>query len=169
MARESDGFWDDAPARPMLARFRALSTGTRLTLASALLLFFSLFLTWQTLEIDYGRAGTATEMQDGWEVWGLLIGFASLGLIALVVLVQASDVELSPEVPWEALVLALAAALLGLTVVKSLTDADSAWASYLGIVLAAGAVAGTYLDWSRDRRDQLSRLSRSTRSSPGPS
>ena len=73
--------------------------------------------------------------------------------------------------PWEQVVLGLALLLCGLTLLKNLTDADSTWVSYLGLVFAAGLAGGAYLDWSRERvwERQVSRLSRSTRSSPGPS
>lgn len=152
-------------------RVKGLSTGSKIVLACGVLLFFSLFLTWQNLQVDYGRAGTAVLPQDGWDVWGLLIGLVTLAVVSLVAVVHATDVDVPDDVPWEQVVLGLAALLFGLTLVKNLTDADSSWVSYLGLVLAAGVVGGAYLDWARERvwERQASRLSRSTRSSPGPS
>jgi hypothetical protein len=152
-------------------RIKGLPTGSKIVLACGVLLFFSLFATWQNLQVDYGRSGKAVLPQDGWDFWGLLIGLVVLAVISLVVVVHATDVEVSDEVPWERVVLGLAAALFGLTLVKNLTDADSSWVSYLGLALAAGVAGGAYLDWSRERvwERQFSRLSRSTRSSPGPS
>ena len=152
-------------------RIKSLSIGSTIVLGCGVLLFFSLFFTWQNLGVDFGQAGTATLELDGWDFWGLLIGLMTLAVVALVVVVHATEVEVSEDVPWEAVVLALGGAILGLTLLKNLTDADSAWMSYLGLALAAGVVAGSYLDWAKERvwERQVSRLSRSTRSSPGPS
>ena len=88
---------------------------------------------------------------------------------------------MSEDVPWSTVMFGLGAAVLAVAVVKSLTDAGSTWESYAFVGLAAAVAAGTYLDWAAARqpsaaaaraeaaRDQLSRLTRSTRSSPGPS
>ena len=152
-------------------RITGLSTGSKIVLGCGVLLFFSLFFTWQNLEVDFGRAGIATLTLDGWDLWGLLIGLLALGLVVLVVLVHATESTVSDEVPWEGVMLALGGSILALTLLKNFTDADSAWMSYVGLALAAGVASGAYLDWSRERRweRQFSRLSRSTRSSPGPS
>ncbi len=152
-------------------RITGLSTGSKIVLGCGVLLFFSLFFTWQNLEVDFGRAGIATLALDGWDFWGLLIGLATLAIVAIVAVVHATEVQVSDDVPWEGVMVALGGSIFGLTLLKNLTDADSAWISYLGLALAAGIVAGSYLDWSRERgwERQVSRLSRSTRSSPGPS
>ena len=52
--------------------------------------------------------------------------------------------------PWEQVVFGLALGLCALTLLKNLTDADSAWISYLGVGLAAGVAMSAYLDWSRE-------------------
>ena len=152
-------------------RIKGLSTGSKIVLGCGVSLFFSLFFTWQNLQVDFGRAGIATLTLDGWDFWGLLIGLVTVAVVTLVFVVHATELEVSEDVPWEGVILGLAGLLLGLTVLKNLTDADSAWMSYLGLALAAGVVAGSYLDWSRERvwERQVNRLSRSTRSSPGPS
>jgi ribose/xylose/arabinose/galactoside ABC-type transport system permease subunit len=152
-------------------RVKVLSTGSKIVLACGVLLFFSLFATWQNLQVDYGPSGTAVLPQDGLDVWGLLVALVAIAAVTLVFVVHATDIDVSDDVPWERIVLGLAALLFGLTLVKNLTDADSSWVSYVGLALAAGVVAGAYLDWARERvwERQVSRLSRSTRSSPGPS
>ncbi len=110
-------------------------------------------------------------MLDGWDFWGLLIRLKGVGIVALVVVVHATEIAVAEGIPWEGVMLGLGGSIFGLTLLKNLTDADSAWISYLGLALAAGIVAGSFLDWSRERvwERQVSRLSRSTRSSPGPS
>ena len=90
-------------------------------------------------------------MLDGWDFWGLLVGFLTFGLVVLVVLLNGSDVEFSYSVRWDLVVLGGAILIFLLTLVKNLTDDDSAWASYLGLALAGAVVAGAYLDWSSER------------------
>ncbi|MGI8861154.1 MAG: hypothetical protein ACR2GV_00290 [Gaiellaceae bacterium] len=154
-----------------MERIKGLSTGSKIVLGCGMLLFFSLFFTWQNLQVDFGRAGIATLELDGWDFWGLLIGLVTLAVVGLVVVVHATEVEVSEDIPWEGVLLALGGSIFAVTLLKNLTDADSTWMSCLGLALAAGVVAGSYLDWAKERvwERQVSRLSRSTRSSPGPS
>src|SRR5688500_7422131 len=102
-------------------RVKGLSTGSKIVLGCGVLLFLSLFLTWQNLQVDYGRSGTAVLSQDGWDLWGLLIGLVTLAVVSLVVVVHATEVDVPDDVPWEKVVLVLAALLVGLTLVKNLT------------------------------------------------
>jgi hypothetical protein len=160
MTTDADRYLDEGPPRGIaVGRIRELSLGMKLVLACGTLLFFSLFLTWQNLEVDFGSSGTGTLLLDGWDALGLLVGMLTLGLLALVVVVYVSDVEISPDLEWELLILALATAILALVVIKNLTDRDSAWASYLGIVLAGVVFAGAFLEWSgyEPRRTRVGR------------
>jgi hypothetical protein len=146
-----------------MGRFKALSRGTKLVLVAGPVLFFSLFFNWQTLKIDYGPAGIAEQPQDGWDAWGLLIAMLAISTITLVVLVRMTEVEMSEDVPWEKVTLALGVATFALAVLKSLTDANSTWASY-GFVAAAGVLAvGTYLNWADTRTSQTPLLGRKRR------
>ena len=60
-----------------MAKFKALSQGSVIVFVAGPLLFFSLFFTWQYVEVDYGRAGVAKISLDGWDGWGLLIASSS--------------------------------------------------------------------------------------------
>src|SRR3972149_10488401 len=91
--------YDSPPKGPAVERIKALPRGTRLVLASGVLLFFDLFFTWQKLPLDFGRAGRAVAPLDGWDAWGLLIGLLTMALVAPVVIVHLTDLELSPDVP----------------------------------------------------------------------
>jgi hypothetical protein len=130
-----------------MERFKALSLGPKLVLVASPLLFLSLFFTWQNLEVDFGRAGQAVALLDGWDFWGLLIGLGALALTTLVALLHLTDVELAEDVPWERLVLVGGLGVFALTLVKVLRDADSAWASYAGLLLAALVAVGSYEMW----------------------
>jgi hypothetical protein len=149
MAADADGYLDDrvvkAPARERLGE---LTLGSKLVIGAATLVLLSLFFTWQNVELNFGPTRTGTQPLDGWDVFGLMIALVAVALVALVIVVRASNVEVSPDIDWDRVVLLLAAALLGLVLVKNLTDRDSAWVSYLVIAFAATAVVGAYLDWS---------------------
>ena len=151
-----------------MERIKALPRGTKLVLASGVLLFFDLFFTWQTLPLDFGRAGRAVAPLDGWDAWGLLIGLLTMALVALVIIVHLTDLELSPDVPWGLITLGVATAVFVLTVVKNLTDAESALASYVGIVLAALAVVGAYMTRAEERQEVIAEpmRPRATRRAP---
>lgn len=127
---------------------KALSRGTKFVLAAGPMLFLSLFFNWQMLEIDYGPAGIAEQPQDGWDAWGLLIALLVIATVTIVVLLQLTEVEMSEDVPWERVTLALGCVTFVFAVVKNLNDAHSTWLSY-GFVALAGAFAyGTYLNWA---------------------
>lgn len=130
-----------------MGRIKALSNGSKLVLLAAVALFLNLSLTWQKLEVDFGPGVVQGErLLDGWDTWGLLIGLLTIGLIALVVVLQLTDVEVSPDVPWDRIVYGLAAAIFALTLVKNLTDAGSTLASYVGVALAGLVLVGCALD-----------------------
>jgi hypothetical protein len=149
MTRNSASLPEDAPRPPASVRWRFLPTGAKVVCIGSLLFFFSLFLTWQNVEVEYPGAQTGPDTQalDAFDLWGVVIGFLTLGLIALVVAVFASDLDVSSDVPWELVVLVYAAGLFLLTLLKTLTDADSAWGSYVGLVLVGAVVGGAAYDW----------------------
>ena len=90
-------------------------------------------------------------MLDGWDMWGLLIGFLLIGLVGLVLVAKTADLDQWPDLDWELVILVTAGVVFALVLVKNLTDRNSAWASYLALVLAGGIVAGAFLDWTRER------------------
>ncbi len=146
-----------------MATFKALPRGSQIVLGVGPLLFFSLFFTWQYVEVDYGRAGLATMSLDGWDGWGLLLASLLLAVVVLVALRNFTEDELSEKVSWEAITLGLGAAVFAVAVVKSATDAGSTWLSY-GFVGLAGAVAvGTYLDWAETRKREQPALAQKRR------
>ena len=152
MRSDLDAFLDEGPPRGLaVERIRGLSVGAMLVLVAGLLLFFSLFLTWQNLEIDYGRTGTGTQMLDGWDVFGLVIGLLTLALLTFVVVVKLYDADLAQEVSPGLITIALAATILGLVVAKNLTDVNSSWASYLAVALAGTVVVGALLDLASEQ------------------
>ena len=146
-----------------MAKFKTLSRGTQLVLLAGPLLVVSLFFTWQNVEVDYGRAGIATVPLDGFDAWGLLLGLLATATVTLVVLLQLTELEMSEDVPWQTVVLGLGSAVFAVALVKSLTDAGSAWQSYAFVGLAAAVAAGAYLDWAAARRSPEPLLARKRR------
>jgi len=142
-----------------LEKLKALTTGSKLVLVAGPLLFLSLFFNWQTAHVDYGPAGVAKIPEDGWDVWGLLIGVLTIVTVTLVVLRRLTEVELSDDAPWDGITLGLAGATFALAVLKNLTDAYSTYPSYGFVALAGVMAAGTYLEWARHRRESSSALS----------
>lgn len=134
-----------------MERLKTLSRGTRLVLVAGPLLFFSLFLTWQMLEVDFGAAGRADYPLDGWDAWGLLIALLVIAVVSLVVAVHVTEAQMSEDMPWDTLTFALGSVVFVLTLVKNVTDANSTWSSYVYVLLAAIVAVGTYLNWSEAR------------------
>lgn len=135
-----------------MAKFKALSRGTQIVLVAGPLLLFSLFFTWQNVEVDYGPEGVATLPLDGWDAWGLLLAALVATLLTIVFLRELTEVEMSPDIPWEKIALGLGIAAFAVALAKNLLDDGSSWESY-GFVALAGLIAlGAYLDWRAARR-----------------
>jgi ABC-type transport system involved in cytochrome c biogenesis permease subunit len=126
----------------------ALSIGTKLMLASGVLLFSDMFLTWQTFDVPFGKRFTVTKSLDAWDAWGLILGLLTVSLL-LILIVREVDAELSPDVPWNAITTVLGLLVLAVALVKNLTDEHSAVPSYVGAALAALVAVGAVLDRSR--------------------
>jgi hypothetical protein len=137
-----------------MERLKSLSRGTKLVLVAGPLLFVSLFLTWQMVEVDFGPAGRADYPLDGWDVWGLQIGLLVIGLVSLVVVFHLTDVKLPDDIPWNTVMFVAGNAVFVLAVVKNVTDAGSTWTSYVFVLLAALVAVGTYLNWSEARTSE---------------
>jgi hypothetical protein len=133
-----------------MQRISSFGVGTKLLLAAGTLLVVDLFLTWQTVPLDFGRNGTVTKSLDAWDFWGLLIGLATLAVVVLAVAREFDD-GLAFDLRWDRVVLGLGVAVFVLTVLKNFRDSDSAWASYLGVVLAGVVAAGAYLASVQER------------------
>jgi hypothetical protein len=132
----------------------SLSTGSKLLLGGATLLFLDLFLTWQKLPLQFGKK-TAIQSLDAWDGWGLLIGLLTLGLIAGVVFGELNE-DLELDSRFELALFGVSSLVLAVTIVKNLRDDGSAWASYAGVVLAGVMTVGAFLDWREAREDESS-------------
>lgn len=105
--------------------------GHVLLVLGAFFMFIITLFAWQAVTV-----GHLTYTRNAWHgFWGVI-----LGLMTIVFLVnaagQARVVEFKLPFPHSLLSIALAPAILVVAVIKTLADHNSAWASYLGVVLA---------------------------------
>ena len=154
-------------------RIKGLSTGSKIVLGCGVLLFFSLFFTWQNLQVDFGRAGIATLTLDGWDFWGLLIGARDPRRSS-----SSSSSCTRPSSRCRKTSPGKESCSVSERSIFGLTTPEEPHRRRLGVdelpracVSRRASSRASYLDWSRERvwERQVSRLSRSTRSSPGPS
>ena len=124
---------------------KELSTGTKLLIASGLLLLIDTFLAWQKVSVEVSGVEVASASQNaGHGFWGVGMGLALIALLVWVGL-QIANVDLNLNVPEKTVTAALAGVVLVFAVLKNLIDDYSAWPSYVGIVLAAGVAAGAWM------------------------
>ncbi len=119
---------------------QALSRSTQIILGAGLLLLIDTFLAWQKVSVEVGGVEIASASVNAWHgFWGVVMGLALIALLVWVGL-RVANVDLNLNVPDRTVTAGLAGVVLLFAVLKNLIDDYSAWASYVGIVLA-GAVA----------------------------
>jgi F0F1-type ATP synthase membrane subunit a len=116
------------------------------------LLIGDLFLPWQSVSL-----GT---FSYSWNAWHGDKGFL-LGALTATVVVWVAVAALGLAIPIPARVsettvtLALAVLVIAVAAVKNIRDMDSAWGSYVGVVLAAALVAAAWQAYRRPRVAEL--------------
>ena len=125
-------------------RFKGLPIGRQLILGGGVLLFIDTFLPWQKVSISFGGISTSATASAWHGFWGVIMGLLTIAIIIWVG-ARLAGVELPGNLPDGLVTLAVGGLILLFAVVKTLTESYSAWASYLGIVLAAGVAAGAWL------------------------
>jgi hypothetical protein len=125
---------------------RTLSTGTKILLAAGILLLIDTFLAWQEVSVEVGGVEIASASQNAWNgFWGVVMGIALIALLVWVA-VHIFQVELPDlTIPERTVTAVLAGIVFVFAVLKNLIDDYSAWASYVGIVLAAGVAVGAWM------------------------
>lgn len=124
---------------------KALSRGTQIILGAGLLLLIDTFFAWQEVSVEVGGVELASASQNAWNgFWGLVMGLALIALLAWIGL-QVANVDLNLNLPERTVTIGLAGLVLAFAVLKNLIDDYSAWASYVGIVLAGAVAFGAWL------------------------
>ncbi len=140
----------------------ALTTGTKLVIGAALLLLIDTFFAWQKVCTSFGETEVCASANAWHGFWGVVLGLLTIALLVWVGL-QLANIAIGIDLPHGTVTLALAA-LIGLfALLKNLIDDHSAWASYVGLVLAAAVVYGAWL-----RKDEGAPQARETTPAPPP-
>lgn len=116
----------------------------------AFLMFVVTLFAWQSVQVH-----DLTYTRNAWHgFWGVI-----LGLMTVVFLVNAAAqtgvLEFKVWLPHALLSVALAPAILVFAVIKTITDDNSGWASYVGIVLAGVISVAAWLaltEWRAERK-----------------
>ena len=127
-----------------MEQLTALSLGRKLVLAAAALLLIDTFLPWQKIDVKVAGIVSVSASANGWHgFWGFILGLATVALLAWAAARMFG--RTISGVPDGLTTLALGGVILVCALLKNLTDDYSAWASYLGILLAAGVAYGAWL------------------------
>ena len=123
-------------------KLKGLSLGRQLVLGGGVLLFIDTFLPWQKWS-----AGPFSISLNAWHgFWGVLLCLLTIVLL-LWVAARIFGVTLPLNAPDGLVTLALGVLILLFAVLKNLIDDFSGWASYVGVVLAAGVAVGAWLSF----------------------
>ncbi|MGH3104743.1 MAG: hypothetical protein ACRDN6_11680 [Gaiellaceae bacterium] len=124
---------------------KALSTGTKIVLGAGLLLFIDTFLAWQKISFDVAGVEAGSVSANAWHgFWGVMLGLLTIALLVWVGL-RLFSVNIPVDLPETTVTLALGALILAFALIKNLADDYSAWASYLGVLLAAAVAVGAWM------------------------
>ena len=141
-----------------MEQLNALSPGRKLILGAGGLLLIDSFFHWQA----YGPYGL-----NAWHgFWGVLLGLMTLALLAWVG-ARAFGVALPANVPDGLFTLGLGALMTLFALIKALSDSYTAWPAYVGIVLAAVAAYGGWLNF-QDSGEELPKLATTAAAPPAP-
>jgi hypothetical protein len=128
-------------------KLKGLSLGRQLVLGAGVLLFVDTFFAWQKVSVKVANVTVVAAKQNAWHgFWGVLLGLLTIVLL-LWVAARIFGVTLPLNAPDGLVTLALGVVILVFAVLKNLTDDYSAWASYVGMVLAAGVAVGAWLSF----------------------
>lgn len=127
-------------------RLRGLTLGTKILLATTILLLIDMFLAWQSVDV-----GPFEVSQNAWSgFWGVALGLLTIAMLVWIA-VQLANVDLSRAnlpVTHGLITLGLGVLIFAFALLKNITDDYSAIWSYIGVLLAAGVAYGA---WTRSR------------------
>jgi hypothetical protein len=144
-------------------QLQALSLARKLILGGGVLLLIDTFFAWQSVSYQGVELGSA----NAWHgFWGVMLGLMTIVLVAWVV-ARTFGVELPEGVPEGLISLVLGGLILLFALLKNLIDDYSAWASYVGIVLAAIVAYGAWRNFEESGESLPSMPKAATAASSG--
>ena len=128
-----------------MEQLQSLSTGRKLTLVAAALLLIDTFFAWQKISAKIAGVEIASVSANGWHgFWGYVMGLLTIALLAWIV-ARAFGVELPMQAPDGLATVVLGVAIAVCAILKALTDDFSAWAAWVGCVLAVLTAVGGWM------------------------
>ena len=127
-----------------MEQLQSLSLAQKLILGGGVLLLIDTFFAWQSVESPGRRARFGENAWHGF--WGVVLGLLVVVLLAWCI-ARLAGVQLPENMPQGIVTLVLGVLILVFALLKNLTDDYSAWASYVGIVLAAVIAYGAWLNF----------------------
>jgi hypothetical protein len=122
-------------------KLTSLHRSRQLILGAGVLLLIFTFFSWQSVEF----AGVEVASRNAWHgFWGVLLGLATIAILLWVGL-RAADVAMPESLPDGLVTAALGLVVFLCALLKNLTDDYSAWASYVGLILAALVAVGAFM------------------------
>jgi hypothetical protein len=113
-----------------------------LLVLGAFLMLIDTLLAWQSINV-----GGLSYSRNAWHgFFGVVLGLLSVAFF-LNALVQGGIVESRYRLPHRHLAVVLAPAILVFALIKNIDDSHSAWASYVGIVVAAAITYAAIQAW----------------------
>jgi ABC-type multidrug transport system fused ATPase/permease subunit len=141
-------------------KLMGLSKGQKLILGGSVLLFIDTFLPWQSW--SYGP------LSASWNAWHGFWGVVMCLLVIVLLLwagARAFGVALPVNVPAGLTTLALGGLVFLFALLKTLIESHRGWASWVGIILAAGVAVGAWFSF-QDSGESLPKVA--TAGAPAP-
>jgi hypothetical protein len=141
-----------------MEQLKGLSLGRKLILGAGVLLFLDTFFAWQKVSVKVSDVTVVSASANAWHgFWGVLLCLLTIALV-LWVAARSFGVALPANLPDGLITLGLGALIVLFALLKNLTDDYSAWASYVGIVLAVGVAFGSWLTFQESGESLPSRV-----------
>jgi hypothetical protein len=141
-----------------MEQLKGLSLGRKLLLGAGALLFIDTFFAWQKVSLKVSDVTVVAATANAWHgFWGVMLCLLTVVML-LWVGARTLGVALPGNLPDGLVTLALGGLILLFALLKTLTESYRAWASWVGIVLAAGVAVGAWLSFQESGESLPSRV-----------
>jgi hypothetical protein len=128
-----------------MEQWNALPLSRKLLLGAGVLLLIDTFFAWQKWSAEVAGVEVISVKANAWHgFFGVVLGLLTIALLGWLI-ARLLGVELPAAIPDGVATLAVGGGILVCALLKNLIDDYSAWASYVGVVLAAGVAYGAWL------------------------
>ena len=138
-------------------KLMGLSKGNKLILGGGVLLFIDTFLAWQKVSVGFAGASISATANAWHGFWGVVMCLLVIVMLAWAV-AGVLGVAVPGNLPVGLVTLALGGLIFLFALLKTLTESYRGWASWVGIVLAAGVAVGAWYAF-QDSGESLPKVS----------